>query len=59
MKEKNSIKENLSNKKPSSDIILIVEKKCEFFREIIQKTLINVQKNIVFWSMYCKIHFLK
>jgi endopeptidase La len=32
-------------KKLSSDIINIVDKKCIFFREIIQKTLINIQKN--------------
>ena len=47
MKEKNenSFKDNFVNKKPSNEIIVIVEKKCEFFREIIQRTIINVQKN--------------
>ena len=45
MTDKNiSIKKDIPHKNPN-DVIFLVEKKMEFFKDIIQKTIIHVQKN--------------
>jgi hypothetical protein len=43
--EKNVLSNTLVSQKNNIDIIPIVEKKCKFFQEIIQKTLIHINKN--------------
>uniref|UniRef100_A0A6C0KX12 Lon proteolytic domain-containing protein n=1 Tax=viral metagenome TaxID=1070528 RepID=A0A6C0KX12_9ZZZZ len=45
MKEKNAQSNALISQKEINEIIPIVEKKCNFFQDVIQKTLINVKKN--------------
>lgn len=42
-KQNNSKKD--TNKKPPNDIIILIEKKIVFFQDVIQKTIIHVQKN--------------
>ena len=39
-----NMKKNLHNKN-SNDVLILVEKKIDFFKDIIQKTIIHVQKN--------------
>jgi ATP-dependent Lon protease len=44
MSEKNCIiKKDINNK--SNDVLVLIDKKIEFFKDIIQKTIIHVQKN--------------
>jgi ATP-dependent Lon protease len=47
MSEKNIKKESISISisKATNDVLLLVEKKIDFFKDIIQKTIIHVQKN--------------
>ena len=46
MSEKNSaaIKKEINNK-TTTDVLVLVEKKVDFFKDVIQKTIIHVQKN--------------
>ena len=45
MNEKNGIVKKEINHKTTSDVVQLVEKKIDFFKDVIQKTIINVQKN--------------
>ncbi len=48
MAEKNKLNKKelvIKNKLPSQDIILLVEKKVTFFYDVIQKTILHIQKN--------------
>ena len=46
MSEKPSILKKEINKSPN-DLVVLVEKKIDFFKDVIQKTIINIQKNKV------------
>ena len=43
------IKEN--NQKTTNDVLPLVEKKIEFFKDVIQKTIIHVQKNKILYIL--------
>ena len=45
MSEKNANVKKEMNNKTTNDILLLVEKKIDFFKDVIQKTIIHVQKN--------------
>ena len=45
MNEKNAPFKKEINNKSTTDVIPLVEKKIEFFKDVIQKTIIHVQKN--------------
>ena len=45
MSEKISVNKKEINQKTTNDVLPLVEKKIEFFKDIIQKTIIHVQKN--------------
>jgi len=45
MSEKNSVIKKEHSQKSSNEIIQLVEKKIDFFKDVIQKTIIHVQKN--------------
>ena len=45
MSEKNANFKKEMNIKTTNDILLLVDKKIEFFKDVIQKTIIHVQKN--------------
>ena len=45
MNEKNANVKKEINIKSTNDILLLVEKKIDFFKDVIQKTIIHVQKN--------------
>lgn len=45
MTEKHGDIKKEMNQKNNSDVILLVEKKLEFFKDVIQKTIIHIQKN--------------
>ena len=45
MCDKMSTNKKEANHKQTSDVLPLVEKKIEFFKDIIQKTIIHVQKN--------------
>jgi len=45
MNEKNGALKKVINNKSTSDVIPLVEKKIDFFKDVIQKTIIHVQKN--------------
>ncbi len=45
MSEKNIINKKEINQKQTTDVLLLVERKIEFFKDLIQKTIIHVQKN--------------
>ena len=45
MSEKNANVKKEMNLKTPNDILLLVEKKIEFFKDVIQKTIIHVQRN--------------
>jgi ATP-dependent Lon protease len=48
MSEKNTLTKKENIQKQNTDVLSLVEKKLEFFKDIIQKTIIHVQKNKVF-----------
>jgi ATP-dependent Lon protease len=45
MNEKLTVAKKEINNKTNSDVLLLVDKKIEFFKDVIQKTIIHVQKN--------------
>ena len=45
MSDKNQVTKKENNLKQSNDVLPLVERKIEFFKDIIQKTIIHVQKN--------------
>jgi ATP-dependent Lon protease len=45
MSDKTSINKKEINQKQTSDVLPLVERKIDFFKDIIQKTIIHVQKN--------------
>ena len=45
MNEKFTVAKKEINNKTNGDVLLLVDKKIEFFKDIIQKTIIHVQKN--------------
>ena len=45
MNNKNQLIKTDTNQKINNDVILLVEKKIDFFKDVIQKTIIHVQKN--------------
>ena len=45
MSEKINTSKKETNNKPNSDVLLLVDKKIDFFKDVIQKTIIHVQKN--------------
>ena len=45
MNEKNGAVKKEINHKPTTDVLPLVEKKIDFFKDVIQKTIIHVQKN--------------
>ena len=45
MNEKSGIVKKEINHKTTSDVVQLVEKKVDFFKDVIQKTIIHVQKN--------------
>ena len=45
MNDKNGTVKKEINHKPSTDVLPLVEKKIDFFKDVIQKTIIHVQKN--------------
>lgn len=45
MSDKTPISKKETNQKSTSDVLPLVEKKIEFFKDVIQKTIIHVQKN--------------
>ena len=45
MSEKNIINKKEINQKQTTDVLLLVERKIDFFKDLIQKTIIHVQKN--------------
>jgi ATP-dependent Lon protease len=45
MSEKTPISKKEHSKKPTNDVLPLVEKKIDFFKDVIQKTIIHVQKN--------------
>ena len=44
MSDKNAPLKKNSVKKPTQEIILLIEKKLIFFQDVIQKTILHVQK---------------
>jgi hypothetical protein len=44
-KNQTNIKKEMNNFKPNNEMINLVDKKIEFFKDFIQKTIIHVQKN--------------
>lgn len=47
-KNQTNIKKEMNNFKPNNEMINLVDKKIEFFKDFIQKTIIHVQKNKFF-----------
>jgi ATP-dependent Lon protease len=45
MSDKNTVIKKESEQKSINDVLLLVERKIDFFKDIIQKTIIHVQKN--------------
>ena len=45
MSEKHNNTSKKDNNKNTKDVNILVDKKLEFFKDIIQKTILNVQKN--------------
>jgi hypothetical protein len=45
MTEKMGVNKKENNTKTNNDVLLLVEKKIDFFKDVIQKTIIHVQKN--------------
>ena len=45
MIEKTGMTKKENNTKSNNDVLLLVDKKIEFFKDVIQKTIIHVQKN--------------
>jgi ATP-dependent Lon protease len=45
MTDKNSISKKENNNKQTTELLLLVEKKIDFFKDVIQKTIIHIQKN--------------
>ena len=45
MSDKNTVFKKESEQKSINDVLLLVERKIDFFKDIIQKTIIHVQKN--------------
>jgi ATP-dependent Lon protease len=45
MIEKTGVNKKENNTKSNNDVLLLVDKKVEFFKDVIQKTIIHVQKN--------------
>ena len=45
MSEKVGVNKKENNTKTNNDVLLLVEKKIDFFKDVIQKTIIHVQKN--------------
>ena len=45
MNEKITVAKKEINNKTNSDVLLLVDKKIDFFKDVIQKTIIHVQKN--------------
>lgn len=45
MSDKPPVSKKNTHKKSSNDVLVLVDKKIEFFKDVIQKTIIHVQKN--------------
>ena len=45
MNDKTTTSKKETTKKASSEIVILIEKKLLFFQDIIQKTILHVQKN--------------
>lgn len=48
MSNKISIKKDIISQKKTQDVLLLVEKKIDFYKDIIQKTIIHIQKNKIY-----------
>jgi ATP-dependent Lon protease len=45
MTDKNSVEKKEINQKTSNDVLPLVERKIDFFKDLVQKTILHVQKN--------------